>query len=144
MHEHATSSQFGWAWLGLTLALAVHVTDEALNDFLSVYNPAVMAIRARWPFLWFPTFTFKAWLSGLVIAVVLLLALSPFAFRGAWWLIIPAYFLGLLMTANGLQHIVGSIYMRRMMPGVYSSPILLVCSSYLLLSARNRHLSACV
>jgi hypothetical protein len=66
---------FGWAWVGLALAPAVHVTDEALNHFLSVYNPAVLAIRGRWPFLWFPTFTFKVWLSGLAIAVLLLLAL---------------------------------------------------------------------
>ena len=30
---------FGRAWLGLAGALALHVTDEALTDFLSVYNP---------------------------------------------------------------------------------------------------------
>ena len=42
----------GWAWVALTLALAVHVADEALTDFLSVYNPTVEAIRARYP--WVP------------------------------------------------------------------------------------------
>jgi hypothetical protein len=30
----------GFAWIALCLALAVHVIDETLTDFLSVYNPA--------------------------------------------------------------------------------------------------------
>src|SRR5262249_28092635 len=40
-----------------------------------------------------------------------------------------AYVFGIIMLANGLQHIVGSIYMERLMPGVYSSPLLLICLS---------------
>jgi hypothetical protein len=28
----------GWAWMSLCLALAAHVFDEAMTDFLSVYN----------------------------------------------------------------------------------------------------------
>jgi hypothetical protein len=28
----------GWAWLGLTLTLALHVWDEASHDFLSLYD----------------------------------------------------------------------------------------------------------
>ncbi len=37
----------GQAWVALTLALAVHVADEALNDFLSFYNPLVTSLRWR-------------------------------------------------------------------------------------------------
>jgi hypothetical protein len=42
---------FGWAWIALCLALAFHVTDKALANFLSVYNPTVMAVRQRLPLL---------------------------------------------------------------------------------------------
>lgn len=38
---------FGWAWVSLCIALAIHVADEALTDFLSVYNPTVRAVQAR-------------------------------------------------------------------------------------------------
>ena len=120
------------------MALALHVTDEALTNFLSVYNPTVMAIRRRVTFLPLPTFTFRIWLTGLVLGIFLLLALSPFAFRGARWIMFAAYAFGFFMIANGLQHIAGSIYMGRLMPGVYTSPLLLVCSIYLLVSVRYR------
>jgi hypothetical protein len=132
---------FGWGWVALSLALACHVTDEALTNFLSVYNPMVLALRQRVPFLILPTFTFRVWLSGLVLGIVLLLALSPFAFRHARWLTIPAYVLGIMMVFNGAQHIVGSVYMTRWMPGVYSSPLLLASSVYLLASVRNERRS---
>ena len=63
----------GVAWVGLCVALGIHVADEALTDFLSVYNPAVRAIRSRFPFLPLPTFTFPVWLGGLITVTVLLL-----------------------------------------------------------------------
>lgn len=128
----------GWAWVALCLALALHVTDEALTDFLSVYNPTVMTIRERLPFLPLPTFTFKVWLIGLILAIILLLALSPFAFRGGRWARPAAYIFGIIMLANGLQHMVGSIFMGKLMPGFYSSPLLVICSIYLLLKVRHR------
>jgi hypothetical protein len=132
-----TRLSFGWAWISLSLALAIHVTDEALTDFLSVYNPTALAIRGRLPWLPLPTFTFKMWLSGLILGIGALLALSPLAFRHTRWLTVPAYLLAILMMANGLQHILGSVYLHRLMPGVYSSPLLLAGSTYLLLSVRN-------
>jgi hypothetical protein len=136
--HHRPASNFGYAWVALCLALAIHVTDEALTDFLSVYNPAVEAIRQRLPYLPLPTFTFSVWLTGLIIAIILLLALSPFAFRKTRWMVPLAYVFGILMTANGLQHFAGSVYLGRMMPGVYSSPLLLICSIYLLKKVWNR------
>jgi hypothetical protein len=135
------ASTLGWAWLALCLVLAIHVTDEALTDFLSVYNPTVRAIREHFPLLSLPTFTFSVWLTGLILTVLLLLALSPFAFRGARWMVPISYGFGLLMLANGLQHIAGSIYFRRWLPGVYSAPLLLGGSICLLLSAHKRKLS---
>jgi hypothetical protein len=132
------SLNFGWAWVGLCLALALHVADEALTDFLSVYNPTVTTIRQRFPFLPVPTFTLSTWLIGLVLAVVLLFAMSPFAFRNARWMVPPAYGFASFMFANALQHVAGSIYLGRPMPGVYSTPVLLVCSLYLLKRVRAR------
>ena len=73
--------RFGIAWVAFALALAVHVTDEATHNFLAVYNPSVLAIRARLPFLPIPTFTFGVWISLLIAGIVLLLCLSPLAFR---------------------------------------------------------------
>ncbi len=137
-----TASRFGWAWLALALTLALHVTDEALTGFLSVYNPAVKTLRAHLPFLPLPTFTFGVWLAGLVLGICVLLALSVPAFRGARGMALLAYPLGILMFANGVVHITGTVYMRRLMPGVYSAPLLLVTSAYLLLMARRLRASA--
>lgn len=133
------SRRFGFAWVFLCVVLALHVTDEAATDFLSVYNPAVQAIRARFPVLPLPTFTFGVWLAGLSVGILLLLSLSPLAFRGwsvAIWL---AYPLGSLMFANGLGHIGGSLYLGHLMPGVYSSPLLLAASAFLFACARMTH-----
>ena len=137
MIRHDTKS-FGITWVALCIALAVHVTDEALTDFLSVYNPAVLAIRRHFPLLPFPTFTFEVWLTGLILAVVVLLSLSTFAFQGARWLVPLTYLFGFMMLGNGVLHIGGSVYLGRLMPGVYSAPLLLAGSLYLLASVHNR------
>ena len=133
----AGGSQFGWAWVGLTAALALHVADEALNDFLSVYNPAVEAIRERLPWLPLPVFTFEVWLGSLIIGMVILAALSPLAFLGSRGLRFFAYFFGVMMVANGVGHFAGSVYLGRPMPGVYSSPFLLAAAVYLLVRLRK-------
>ncbi len=131
------SRQLGWAWLALTLTVALHVADEAAHDFLSVYNPSVAAIRQRLPFLPLPTFTFQVWLTGLGLAVLGLLALSPFAFRRRRWTVRMSYPFAGLMFANGLGHIGSSLYVGHLMPGVWTSPLLLFASGWLFLSARR-------
>ena len=136
MSTAADNLAYGWAWIALCLALAVHVADEALTDFLSIYNPTVKALRQRWWFLPLPTFSFKVWLSALIAAVVVLFALSPFAFGAAKWLPPLAYFFAVFMIITGLQHIAASIYVRRLMPGTYSAPLLLICAMYLLAHIR--------
>jgi hypothetical protein len=134
-----TTFRFGAAWVALSLSVAIHVADEALNGFLEVYNPIVTSIRGRLPFLPIPTFTFEVWLVGLILGVCLLLALSVFAFRGPRWLIPLSYILGFLMLMNGLIHLSGTVYLRRPMPGVYSSPLLLASATYLLVITRRLH-----
>ena len=133
----SASRKLGFAWIALCLALAVHVADEALTDFLSVYNPMVAAIRAKLPFLPLPTFTFEGWLAGLIVGVLLLLALSPFVFRGARWMVIVAYVFAVFMFLNGTLHLLGSVYLARFMPGVYSAPLLLIASIFLMICARR-------
>jgi hypothetical protein len=133
---------FGVAWIFLSLALTLHVVDEALTDFLSVYNPAVQAIRKRFPFLPLPTFTFRVWLAGLCLGVLVAFGLSFLAFRGSRLAIVVAYPVAVLMFANGIGHIVASLYRRRAMPGVYSSPLLVAASAYLFCCAQAmRHVA---
>ena len=136
MLNGANDQAYGWAWVALCAALGIHVVDEALTDFLSVYNSTVKALRQRWRFLPLPIFSFKVWLSGLILAVIFLFALSPLAFAAAKSLAPLAYFFAAFMMVNGLQHIAASIYMRRLMPGTYSAPLLLICATYLFVHVR--------
>ena len=138
-------SRLGWAWVLLCLAVAAHVTDEALTGFLSVYNPTVLAVRARLPWWPMPTFGFREWLTGLIVAVAVGLALSPLAFRNARAWRPFAYVMVVLTLLNGLGHTLGTIFGRtvpevrfpRPMPGFYSSPLLLAASIYLLVQLRR-------
>ncbi len=143
--------QLGWAWVGFCLAVALHVTDEALTGFLSVYNPTILAIRP--PDWWFPpTFSFRAWLTGLILAVLLGFAISPFFFRGYRAVRPVGHFVALVAgIVNALGHITGTIFGRtvasvrfpRPMPGFYSSPILLAAAVYLLFRlAKSRQAAA--
>jgi hypothetical protein len=137
MKEVTMNRRFGIAWVTFALALAVHVTDEATHDFLSTYNPSVRAIRARLPFLPLPTFSFRVWLTLLIAGILLLLCLSFFAFRGDAWLRTVSRPLGILVgVLNATLHIASSVYFHRWMPGVYSSPLLLLAAIYLLASSR--------
>jgi hypothetical protein len=124
---------FGWAWVAFALALGVHVADEATHDFLSVYNPLVKAIRARLPFLPIPSFSFGRWLGGLIAGIVLLLALSPLAFEGNAVLRAIAWPLAILVgIGNGALHLIGSAWYRRLMPGTYSAPLMILAGLWLL------------
>ena len=130
-------SRHASAWLALTCALGVHVVDEAAHDFLSVYNPAVAALRERLP--WAPPqFSFQIWLGGLILGVTILLLLTPLVRFDSRLLLWASFALGVLMVFNALGHMVGSLYVGRALPGVYSSPLLLAASVWLLLAAGGR------
>lgn len=124
----------GPAWVFLSVALALHVIDEAANDFLSVYNPFVRAVRERLPVLPLPTFTFSTWITGLVAAVLVLLALSPYAFRRAAWMTPLAFVFSVFMVLNAGGHLTTSLLLRRLVPGTLSAPILLAAAICLLIS----------
>jgi hypothetical protein len=134
------------SWLLLCAAIALHVTDEATHNFLAVYNPTVLALRvyARW--LPLPVFTFKLWITGLVIGIAFLLSLSPLFLLRVRWIRPIAFVIAIFMILNGLQHTVGtilgrtvaSVHFPRPMPGFCSSPILIAACIYVLIQLRNR------
>jgi hypothetical protein len=137
MRSDAVSRNYGRGWLALTLALAVHVADEAATGFLSLYNPTVRGLRERIPWLPLPTFSFEAWLGGLAAAIVLLLFLTKPAFANSPSLRPLAYVFAVVMLGNGMLHLASSIYLRRPAPGVFSAPLLLGAAIYLLVSLRR-------
>jgi hypothetical protein len=128
----AVMASFGWAWLAATIALALHVADEATHDFLAWYNPRALRIRQVLGGLPFPpTFTFWPWVIGLMVAVLVLAAMAPSAFAREHRLKSFAYFLSVVHIANGLLHLGASAAARRTVPGVLSAPLLLLTGIWL-------------
>jgi hypothetical protein len=134
-----------YAWILLCLALGLHIFDEATTGFLGIYNPTVTALRERlgwWPM---PTFEFGPWLSGLIIAVVALLVLTPLVARGAPGTRPLAYFFAILMLLNAGGHMLATIFGRtvagvtfpRPAPGFWSSPFVALAAIYLLVQLRR-------
>ncbi len=140
----ASIDNFGLAWVLMCLAFCVHVADEALTGFLSVYNPTVIAMRAKLGWFPMPTFEYREWLVGLIVANLVLLALTPFAYRNARGLRPLAYFFAAVMLLNGMGHTiftvlgqtVPSVRFLRPAPGFYSSSFLLITSIYLFMRLR--------
>jgi hypothetical protein len=140
----ASPDNFGLAWVLLCFAFCAHVADEALTGFLGVYNPTVTAMRARLSWFPMPTFEYREWLIGLILANLVLLGLTPFAFRNARGVRPLAYFFAAIMLLNGMGHTlftvlgrtVASVRFPRPAPGFYSSPFLLITSIYLFMRLR--------
>ena len=131
----------GISWVLLCLALGLHVTDEALTGFLSVYNPTVIALRERFGFWPMPTFEFRQWLIGLIILFLTMAMLSPFAFRNAAWIRPIFYFIAIVVgIVNAIAHTAATIFGQtvdtvqflRPAPGFYSSPFLFAAAVYAL------------
>jgi hypothetical protein len=127
------------AWLLLVSALAVHVIDEALTDFLGFYNPLVLSIRSQIPWFPLPTFTFGVWLAGLLLMVIVLASLAPAVRRGGAAIRVASWVLGVIMLVNGVGHLAGSVYFQRWLPGATSAPLLLAASVFLLRVTWQRH-----
>jgi hypothetical protein len=124
------------AWIILCGALAIHIADEALTDFLEFYNPVMLSMRTRYPWLPLPVFSFENWLAWLIFAIVALVAASYFVWRGRWAMRPISHVFAGFMLLNGLLHISGSIYLGTLMPGVYSSPLLIAASVLLINNTR--------
>jgi hypothetical protein len=145
VHWSQPNTKLGLAWVALCAAVALHVVDEALTGFLSVYNPTVLALRARlgwWPM---PTFEYGAWRNGLLFGLFVLFLLAPLMFVNARIMRSVASVFAVLMIGNGLGHTLATIFGRtvasvrfsRPAPGFWSSPFLLMASGYLLVQLRR-------
>jgi hypothetical protein len=118
VRESSGQGNFGLAWFLLCLAFCAHVADEALTGFLPIYNATVLAMRNQYRWYPMPTFEYRNWLTGLIIATIHLL--------------------------NGMGHTLATIFGRtassihfsRPAPGFYSSPLLLAGSIYLFIRLR--------
>lgn len=143
--QQGKGANFGLAWLLLSLALGVHTWDEAAHDFLRYYNATVLTLYSH--FSWFPKLDleFRPWLFGLLGTTLLLVLLTPFAYRNARWLRPIAYFVAVVQFLNGLNHIaltirgksVPSVAFDGPAPGFYTAPLLLILAAYLWWSLRK-------
>jgi len=144
------ATNFGTPWLLLCLAFALHVWDEAAHDFLSYYNSTVLALYGH--FSWFPRMDlhFRSWLAALLVVNLVLLALTPWAYRNAGWLRPLAYAFAGIQLLNGTGHILAAIWGRTvpsvhfegLAPGVYTAPLLIVLAAYLILAVRKSRASS--
>lgn len=131
---------FGGPWIALCGAFALHIADEALTGFLAVYNPTILALRQRWSWFPMPTFEFRSWLVGLIIACTLLFCLTSWASRGVRELRPLAWFFAAVMLLNGFGHTlftifgqtVESVRFPRPAPGFYSSLFLLAAALWMM------------
>ena len=114
------------AWLLLVSTTALHVIDETLTDFLPLYNDLVRSLRERVGFFPAPAFSFEVWLGGLVVGILLCFGLTILIARGGRRIRRIAIVLAVLMLFNALGHLLGSIYFGRILPGAWSSPLLLM------------------
>src|SRR5271169_2909978 len=134
--ESGGQGNFGLAWFLLCLAFCAHVADEALTGFLPIYNATVLAMRSQYAWYPMPTFEYRDWLTGPIIANIVLLLLTPFAFRNAVRLRPVAYLFATVHLLNGMGYTLATVFWRtassihfsRPAPGFYSSPLLLAGS----------------
>lgn len=118
--------RWGLAWLGAVLALVLHMIDEFVHEFLVFYNPAVLSLREKVPWLPLPTFHLAEWITVLVAVLLALILLSPWAFRGAPWMRPVSWVLAILLGTNGLLHFAAALTLKAMVPGVLTAPVLLI------------------
>lgn len=135
----------GLPWFILCLSFALNILDERLHDFLGYYNPTVLTLYGH--FSWFPRIdlTLGEWLAIVLGTDVVLLLMTPWALRKAGFIRPIAYAFATLMFLKGLGTIlisaigqtVGSVHFTGGAPGIYSSPLLMVASCFLLLCLRS-------
>lgn len=118
------------AWVLMITAVLVHVLDETVSGFLPFYNNLVFDLKNDLGFFPMPTFSFGIWLGGLIIVIIVCFSLTPIVRRGGRLIRTLTTLLGILMVLNALGHIIGSIYLGRLLPGFWSSPFLLLTAVY--------------
>jgi hypothetical protein len=118
------------AWVMMISVIAMHVFDETVTEFLPFYNQLVFNLRESIGFFPMPTFSFGLWLGGLIFSIAVGFALTPIVHHGGRIIRMLTTVLGILMTLNACTHMIGSIYMGRLLPGFWSSPFLLFTAAH--------------
>lgn len=134
----------GLAWMLMIFAISLHVFDEAVTHFLSFYNEMALSLRESLGFPLIPRFTFGPWLGGLIIAIIVCFSLTPLVIRGGRFIRAFAILLAMLMVLNALGHMLGSACTGRLLPGFWSSPLLLASALYVLVRGFSRGSSTAV
>ena len=124
------------AWLYLCAHVAAHAVEEAINGFVTVWNPFLASVRARTG-LPLPQFAFDDWLTALVIGILALTAMTPLVARGVRGFRVASYVFAGLMIANGVNHLASPLYLGQFLPGQFTSPLLIMASIWLILVARR-------
>jgi len=140
MAKTVANRRFGYPWLLFVGALTIQTVEEAIHKSSSAYNLIVPAIRLQMPLFPMPTFTIGSWLHTFLACIVLLLvAGSPFAFRGVRWMWIVALTLLIVMASfDVLVLVLSSAYFHRWMPGTFSFPLVVMAAFFLLRSLFSR------
>lgn len=121
------------AWLILATAFLIHVIDEATTGFLPLYNHTVLLIREKIGFFPMPIFTIPLWIGLLGSAIVICYMLTPLVGRARRKFRIPIGLFAVIMTLNGCWHTIGSIFVGRILPGFWSSFLLILAGVYMIL-----------
>ena len=124
MADRPTHRALGLAWLYLCCQLAAHGVEEAMGGFVDVWNPVLASVRATTG-LPLPQFQFNVWLECLVVVVLVLFGLTPFAFRNPASMTTASVVFGAIMILNGVNHLASPLYLGRFLPGQFTSPLLI-------------------
>ena len=126
-----------YAWVTLCAAFVTHVWDEATSGFLEWFNATNEGLRSRWEWLPFTPFSYRPWLTSLILAIVILTALTPLVWKGRRALLPVSLVYGVIHVLNAVAHMTVSVVAGRIMPGTRSSPTLLLAALWLLWEAER-------
>jgi hypothetical protein len=127
------------SYLILVGSLILHVIDEAINHFLDFFNLLVIKLKEHLTIFPFPVFTFKIWITGLTLAIIILIIITRFIQRRNRFAFVITRIFAVLMIINGLGHIAFSIYYKRIIPGMLSSPVLIFFSIYFIYQVQQSY-----
>lgn len=136
MADRPAHRALGLAWFYLCCLLVAHGVEEAMGGFVDVWNPVLATVRATTG-LPLPQFQISVWLGCLVVVVLVLLALTAFAFRTPMSMTTASVVFGAIMIVNGVNHLASPLYLGRFLPGQFTSPLLIASGTWLIVQARR-------
>jgi len=116
-------------WLLQLTALLIHVADEAIGDLVSYYNLTIDEINSDLGTTVLPTLILEYWLAAMLIVIAILFSLTRWVSRVSSMARRLVLVVSALMVLNGVGHVIGSIFLGHLLPGFWSSPLLIVVSA---------------